>query len=85
MAEEVPVVRIVDTLLKHAIIQKASDIHIERLEEQVLIRYRIDGLLHDAMVLPKNVGESITARIKVLSNLRLDEKDCHKMGVLKSK
>ena len=74
MAEEVPVVRIVDTLLKHAIIQKASDIHIERLEEQVLIRYRIDGLLHDAMVLPKNVGESITARIKVLSNLRLDEK-----------
>lgn len=74
MAEEVPVVRIVDTLLKHAIIQKASDIHIERLEEQVLIRYRIDGLLHDAMVLPRNVGEGITARIKVLSNLRLDEK-----------
>lgn len=74
MAEEIPVVRIVDTLLKHAIIQKASDIHIERLEERVLIRYRIDGLLHDAMVLPRNVGESITARIKVLSNLRLDEK-----------
>lgn len=74
MAEEVPVVRIVDTLLKHAIIQNASDIHIERLENQVLVRYRIDGILHDAMVLPKNVGESITARIKVLSNLKLDEK-----------
>jgi len=74
MAEEMPVVRIVDTLLKHAIIQNASDIHIERLENQVLVRYRIDGLLHDAMVLPKNVGESITARIKVLSNLKLDEK-----------
>ena len=74
MAEEIPVVRIVDTLLKHAIIQNASDIHIERLEGQVLVRYRIDGILHDAMVLPKNVGESITARIKVLSNLKLDEK-----------
>lgn len=74
MAEEMPVVRIVDTLLKHAIIQNASDIHIERLENQVLVRYRIDGILHDAMVLPKNVGESITARIKVLSNLKLDEK-----------
>ncbi|MBU6430913.1 MAG: Flp pilus assembly complex ATPase component TadA [Patescibacteria group bacterium] len=74
LAEDVPVVRIVDTLLKHAIIQNASDIHIERLENQVLIRYRIDGILHDAMVLPKNVGESITARIKVLSSLKLDEK-----------
>lgn len=74
MAEEMPVIRIVDTLLKHAIIQNASDIHIERLENQVLVRYRIDGILHDAMVLPKNVGESITARIKVLSNLKLDEK-----------
>lgn len=74
MAEEMPVVRIVDTLLKHAIIQNASDIHIEQLETQVLVRYRIDGILHDAMVLPKNAGESITARIKVLSNLRLDEK-----------
>lgn len=74
MAEEMPVIRIVDTLLKHAIIQNASDIHIERLEGQVLVRYRIDGILHDAMVLPKNAGESIAARIKVLSNLRLDEK-----------
>ncbi len=74
MAEELPVVRIVDTLLKHAIIQNASDIHIEPLEDQILIRYRIDGLLHDAMILPKHIGHSLTARIKVLSNLRLDEK-----------
>ncbi len=74
LAEDVPVVRIVDTLLKHAIIQNASDIHIEPMENQVLVRYRIDGLLHDAMVLPKNVANGITARIKVLSNLKLDEK-----------
>lgn len=84
MAEEMPVVRIVDTLLKHAVIQNASDIHIERLENQVLVRYRIDGLLHDAMVLPKNVGESITARIKVLSNLKLDEKRLPQDGRFKA-
>ncbi len=74
IAEDLPVVRIVDTLIKHAVLQNASDIHIEPMEMQVLVRYRIDGLLHDAMVLPRNSGSSITARIKVLSNLKLDEK-----------
>ncbi len=74
MAEDLPIVRIVDTLLRHAIIQDASDIHIEPMEEATLVRYRIDGMLHDAMTLPKNAGPGITARIKVLSNLKLDEK-----------
>lgn len=74
LAQDLPVVRIVDTLLNHAILQQASDIHIEPLENDLLIRYRIDGLLHDAMVLPKNAAPGITARIKVLANLRLDEK-----------
>lgn len=74
LAEDLPVVRIVDTLLKHAVLQGASDIHIEQMELEVIIRYRIDGMLHDAMVLPKNIGPSIIARIKVLSNLKLDEK-----------
>jgi type IV pilus assembly protein PilB len=74
LAEDVPVVRIVNALLKHAIIQNASDIHIEPMENEVLVRYRIDGILHDAMTLPKNAAASITARIKVLSNLKLDEK-----------
>jgi len=74
MAEDLPVVRIVDTLLRHAIIQNASDIHIEPMEEQVLVRYRIDGILHDAMTLPKHAAPTIAARIKVLSSLKLDEK-----------
>ncbi len=74
LAEDLPVIRIVDTLLKHAIIQGASDIHIEPMEKELLVRYRIDGLLHDAMVLPKEAETSITARIKVLSSLKLDEK-----------
>ena len=73
MAEELPVIRIVDTLLKHAALQRASDIHIEPVEKEVIVRYRIDGILHDAMVLPKMVSSGIVARIKVLSSLKLDE------------
>ena len=74
MAEGVSAVRIVDTLLRHANAQGASDIHIEPQEDSLLIRYRIDGLLHDAMELPKSASPAITARIKVLGNMRLDEK-----------
>lgn len=74
MAEDLPVVRIVDTLLRHAIIQGASDIHIEPMEEAVLVRYRIDGILSDAMKLPKMAADSLVARLKVLSNLKLDQK-----------
>lgn len=73
VAEELPVIRIVDTLLKHAILQRASDIHIEPLEKEVLVRYRIDGILHDAMTLPTTAASGIVARVKVLSNLKLDE------------
>lgn len=73
MASDLPIIKIVDTLLKHAILQRASDIHIEPTEKEVLVRYRIDGILRDAMVLPKIAGPGIVARIKVLSNLRLDE------------
>lgn len=72
-AEELPTIRIVDTLLKHAILQRASDIHVEPIEKEVIVRYRIDGILRDAMTLPKIIQSGIVARIKVLSNLKLDE------------
>ncbi len=74
LAEDLPIVKIVDTLISHAILQEASDIHIEPLEESLVVRYRIDGILRDAMVLPKDSASGIVARIKVLSNLKLDEK-----------
>jgi type IV pilus assembly protein PilB len=73
MADGLPVVRVVETLLKHAILQSASDIHIEPTENSVIARYRIDGILHDAMSLPKDSAAGIVARIKVLANLKLDE------------
>lgn len=73
LGEDLPVIKIVDTLLRHAIMQRASDIHIEPMEKELLSRYRIDGILRDAMVLPKQLAQSITARIKILANLKLDE------------
>ena len=73
MAEEIPVVRVVDTLLEYAIFEKASDIHIEPQEKEVMVRYRIDGVLHDVMTLPKVIQPALIARIKVISNLRIDE------------
>lgn len=74
MADDLPIIKIVDTLLNHAVIQGVSDIHVEHGDQNTIIRYRIDGMLHDAMILPKTTGPSITARIKVLANLKLDEK-----------
>ncbi|OHA28589.1 MAG: hypothetical protein A3C08_02445 [Candidatus Taylorbacteria bacterium RIFCSPHIGHO2_02_FULL_47_18] len=74
IAEDLPVVRIVDTLLKHAVLQNASDIHIEPQEGEVSVRYRIDGILRDAMTLPRAAAAGIAARVKVLAGLKLDEK-----------
>ena len=73
LAEDLPVVRIVDTLLEYAVYQEASDIHIEPEEKDVIVRYRIDGILHNVMTLPKNVQPGIIARIKILANLKVDE------------
>lgn len=74
MADDLPIVKIVDSIIFHAILQGVSDIHIEPAENELIVRYRIDGLLHDAMILDKNAASGIIARIKVLSNLKLDEK-----------
>lgn len=73
LAEDLPVVRIVDTLLEYSIIEGASDIHIEPEEKNVTVRYRIDGILRNVMVLPKTVQSGIIARIKILANLKVDE------------
>ena len=70
---EMPAAKIVDTLLEHAIYQDASDIHIEPEEKNVIIRYRIDGVLHDIVTLPKKLHDGIVARIKILSSLKIDE------------
>ncbi|MDO8599347.1 MAG: GspE/PulE family protein [bacterium] len=73
LAEEAPIVRIVEMLLQHAMSRQASDIHIEPTERGVDVRYRIDGILRSTTTLPRTVAPGLVARIKVLANLKIDE------------
>ena len=73
VAEELPIINIVDGILAYAISLNTSDIHIEVLRETVLIRFRIDGVLHEIIRIPKEVHPAIVARIKLLANLKIDE------------
>ncbi|MFC1663179.1 GspE/PulE family protein [Patescibacteria group bacterium] len=73
LAEDLPVIKMVDTLLEYAIFEGASDIHIEPMEKGMIVRYRIDGILRDVMSLPKSVKSGVLARIKILSMLKIDE------------
>ena len=72
--EDAPVTKIVATILRYAVEGNASDIHIERLDEKVRVRFRVDGELHTSLILPVKVHDAVVARIKVLCNMRLDEK-----------
>lgn len=73
VTEEAPIIKIVDVILSNAIEADASDIHIEPSENDVRVRYRIDGILHTSLRLPKPVLSAIVSRIKILSNLKIDE------------
>jgi type IV pilus assembly protein PilB len=71
---EAPVAKIVEVILRNAIEGSASDIHVEPLEENIRVRYRLDGILHNSLILPKKIGPAIVSRIKILSNLKIDER-----------
>ncbi|HQQ38569.1 MAG: Type II secretion system protein E [Parcubacteria group bacterium ADurb.Bin115] len=68
-----PVSRIVSVIIRHAVEARASDIHIEPYDKESRVRYRIDGILHTSLTLPKSIHNAIIARIKVMSKLKLDE------------
>ncbi|OIO46665.1 MAG: hypothetical protein AUJ28_02090 [Parcubacteria group bacterium CG1_02_37_51] len=72
-AEDLPVIKIADTLLAYAYQNGASDIHLEPYEKKSLVRYRIDGVLHDVVDLPKKVHDLLITRFKILAKLRIDE------------
>jgi len=74
IVEDAPVTKIVATILSYASEGKASDIHIEPTHENVRVRFRIDGVLNVSIILPLKVHSAVVARIKILSNMRLDEK-----------
>lgn len=71
--EDAPIIKIVNLIIQYASQDKASDIHIEPQEKKCLIRFRIDGMLHDVVSLPINLHDRIVTRIKIVSNLRTDE------------
>ena len=71
---EAPIAKIVSTLLGFAMKSASSDIHIEPQEDKTRVRYRIDGILHEKLVLPKSVHDAVISRIKILSGMKIDEK-----------
>jgi len=72
--EDAPVIKIVATILRYAVDGNASDVHIEKTETEVKIRFRVDGILHTSLKLPGKIHRAIVARIKVLASMRLDER-----------
>lgn len=71
--EEAPIAKITSTILEFAVNSRASDVHIEPLEDRVRVRYRIDGILYDKISLPRNVQDALISRIKILSDMKIDE------------
>ncbi len=72
-AQDLPIVAIVDNLLSYAAALRASDIHLEILEDATMVRYRVDGILSEVMRIPKSVHNALVARIKILGGLKIDE------------
>jgi general secretion pathway protein E len=72
--DDAPVIRLVNTLLSRAVKEKASDIHIEPYEKDMVVRFRVDGILYDVFKPPKKLQNAITSRIKVMGNLNIAEK-----------
>ena len=72
MAQYVPIIKMVDTILERALDQNASDVHIQPTSEKILIRFRVDGLLHNVAELPHAILPPLVARIKIISNLKID-------------
>lgn len=85
IVQEAPIARALNIILEYAVKSRASDIHIEPREAFIQVRYRVDGMLQDTMTLPKNILSSLVTRIKILSNLRIDEHRVPQDGRIKIK
>lgn len=72
--KEAPIAKIVSTILEYAVKSRASDVHIEPQDQMTRVRYRVDGILHERLALPKTVNEAVTSRIKILSGMKIDER-----------
>lgn len=80
---DVPIAKLVDLIIQYSYQDRTSDVHIEPAEKNTLVRFRIDGILHDVLTLPKELHDQIVTRIKVLSSLRTDEHQTPQDGKMK--
>ncbi len=71
---QAPIAKIVNTILEFAVKSRASDVHIEPMEDKTRVRYRIDGILSEKLILPKTIHDALVSRIKILSDMKIDEK-----------
>ena len=78
--QSLPITKIVDLILNYGYENRASDIHIEPYAQKIVLRYRIDGVLHDVLNLPRDIHDFLVSRIKILSKLRTDEHDSAQDG-----
>lgn len=83
LAEDSPIAQTVNLLIQYAVKAGASDVHIEPREDFVLVRYRVDGVLREANKLPKKILAALVSRIKILSNLKIDERRAPQDGRFK--
>jgi general secretion pathway protein E len=83
--DEAPIIRLVNSLLFRAVKQKASDIHVEPFEKDLVVRFRIDGVLYDIMHPPKKVQNSVISRIKIMADLNIAEKRIPQDGRIRIK
>jgi type IV pilus assembly protein PilB len=72
--QDAPVSKLVQVIITHAVDGRASDVHVEPVEHSYRVRFRVDGILHSSLTLPRDVGRAVVSRIKILSNLKIDEK-----------
>ena len=85
MGEEAPVIRIVNNFISQAIVEDASDIHVEPMENSLRIRYRVDGILHEKQSLPKSIQPGVVTRLKIISNMDIAERRVPQDGRLSLK
>lgn len=71
--QDAPVTKLVEVIVRHAVDGRASDIHVEPVDDEYRVRFRVDGVLHSSLSLPKEVGKAVVSRVKILSNLKIDE------------
>ncbi|NBC11700.1 MAG: type II/IV secretion system protein [Planctomycetes bacterium] len=84
-AQQAPIIRLVNEIIKEAVVTRASDIHVEPFENRVRLRYRIDGVCHERDIIPKRTQGSVIARLKIMAGMKVEEKRVPQDGRIKMK